>query len=234
MANVDLENLQTDVLNKLLSEAYFVDLTVVSLRKLVIESDINAGLVYLTTKAGKQGAGVIVGMPTIEVPSPNVPGPELELKLPVRVMEQPTINQATGGTTKTAEQIAINVLQALHQFQIEGLGALYGEASAIKPNTDTEGVVAYDVMLTVRIPQTAPTFTRLPTMDLSILQVTLTTSESGVTIYKTTDGTFPGSYTGSTATVYTAPFNVASGTTVRWAAYKTGQIGSDAGRALIT
>lgn len=235
MSESDIELLQSDVTAKLLSEEYFATVTVVSLRKLVISSDIAASLVYLTEKAGKKGAGVIVGMPTIKLPDPNVPGPQLVVLLPIRVLEQPTINQdATSGTLKTAEQIAVRTLAILHQFQIEGLGALYGDATAIKPVNEIEGVVGYDVLLECTLAQTPLARCGIPTISAFGVTITLTPVDVGDTIFWSTDGSFPGNWFGHSGEQYGGPFTTNIGAVVRWAAYRTGKTGSDVGRALVT
>jgi hypothetical protein len=232
---IDLEQLQTDVAARLNSSAYFVDVTVVELRKLQIQPEIDASLVHLTEKANKKGAGVIVSMPTIRVDAPNVAGPERLLILNLRVMESPIISQdtASGGSGKTAEAIALNIQDTLHQWQIEGLGTLYCDKDAMTPNTDVPGVVAYDVAVHMTLPRTQSNFCGMPDISGSAATlVTLTNTTSGATIYYTTDGSFPGSGN-SAATIYTAPFAVSAGTVVRFAAYKTGLIGSDAGQATV-
>jgi len=63
--------------------------------------------------------------------------------------------------------------------------------------------------------------------------VTLTTATTGASIYYTTNGNFPrNGVTG--ATLYTAPFQVASAATLRCAAYKTGLFGSLVNQAIYT
>lgn len=231
--SADMEKLQSDVTDKLNSEELFDLVNVVSLRKLQILSEVTAGLVFLTAKGGKLGAGLLVGMPTIEVPDPDVPGPELKVVIAVRSMENPTINQdATQGTLLTAETNAINALQVLHQLGIEGLGNLYASRRAVVPNTDTEGVVAYDVFLEATLPSALIVQVAQPVAAENGLTVTLTNVTAGATIYYTTDDSFPGKGNPA-ALLYAGPFVVASGTKVRWAAYKTGMRGSDIGRVIV-
>ncbi len=228
-----MEKLQSDATDKLNSEELFDTINVVSLRKLQTLSEVNASLVYLTAKGGKLGAGVVVNMPTIEVPDPDVPGPELKVVLAARAMENPTVNQDPAqGTLVTAEQIAIWVLQVFHQLLIEGLCSLYPSRRAIVPNTDFEGVVAYDVFLEATMPITPIVQVATPAIGGNILGVTLTPVTNGSTIYYTTDESFPGK-ANPAAQIYAVPFVVAGGTVVRWAAYKTGMRGSDIGRAII-
>lgn len=240
MPEIDIERLQTEISDKLNSEEEFAIVTVVTLRKLVILSDINASLVYLTEKAGKKGVGCIVGMPSVDVPSPNVSGPERELRISVRVMEQPTINQdiAGGGTGKTAEAVALAVQESLHQFEIEGLCALYCAKDSIRPNNQFEGVIAYDVNITADLPRTPKQFCVLPAISGAPAAVTIAAGTPGATTYYTqavspTEPPLP--WSGAVGvSIYAAPFAVAPNTIVRWAAYKAGLLGSDIGRAIIT
>lgn len=245
MPESDLERLQTEITAKLNSGEYFADVTVVSLRKLVIASDIAASLVHLTEKANKKGVGVIVGMPSVTVPNPNVPGPEIHLRIPVRVKESPIINQdlTSGGTGKTAEAVALKVQATLHRFGINGLANLYaGERGAqspfsITPNTDEEGVVAYDVFFEAVIAQEDFEQCVTPTISAVGLTVTLTNITAGAHIrYTSAPGAVPEfPWDGdSTGEEYSGPFLVNSGDVVRWAAYKAGLNGSDVDQATIT
>lgn len=235
MADLNLVQLQQDIACRLLADAYFSDLTVVVLRNLIVANDVNAELVHLTVKDGKSGAGVIVGMPSVVVKSPNVDGPELYGKVAIRIREQPTINLGTGGTGKDGEAIALRVLALFHKFAIEGVGSFYAAEDALQPFLDdAEGVVGYMATLNWHAAQTPDPRLVTPTISEAALAVTLATTDAGATIYYTTDGTYPAAYTGSTATAYTVPFNVTSGTTVRFAAHQTGRLGSDAAQALIT
>jgi hypothetical protein len=74
-----------------------------------------------------------------------------------------------------------------------------------------------------------PTIAETAPLTVQLIERTL-----GSDIYYTTDGSFPREGKAS-ATLYTEPFMVASGTKVRWAAYKEGiDLGSDVGQAIIT
>ncbi len=233
-----LEIIQDDCADKLNSEDLFSTISVVAVRKLQIVSEIARRLPHLTVKNSKVGCGVLVGMPVIDVVDPNVPGPQLEVRLPFRVQENPTINQGSGGTQKSAEEVALNILKIVHQFQLAGFVGFYGDKGAITPNTEFEGLVTYDVTLTGRLGTTPLTKCAMPTIAEATLTITLACATSGAAIYYTADGTFPGSTNlvsnGGTAVLYTVPFAVTSGTVVRYAAFKTGLIGSDVGRAIIS
>jgi hypothetical protein len=228
-----LENLQSDATAKLNSEEYFSTISVVSVRKLQIASEIAQKLPHLTTKGGKTGCGVLVGMPTIDVVDPNAPGPQLMVRLPFRVQENPTINLGATGTGKSAEEVAMQILRTLHPLAIEGVTILFGDKGAITPNTEFPGLVTYDVFLAGRFSQDGLSKVQTPDISSPAQTVTLTNNTAGASIYYTTDDSFPGAGNPA-AQPYGAPFDVEAGTIIRWAAYKTGMIGSDVGRATIT
>jgi len=252
-----LEQLQSDVEAKLKSEGLLAAINVKSLRKMRIASELDLALVYGTPRAtgGKVGIGIIVGMHSLDVEHPNTPGPLLSVILPVRVYEHPMINMdATIGTGQTAEDILKLVLKCLHQFRIEGLAALFAGRDAAKPvDSGNEGVLCYEAQLRCQLAQETIMRVTLPTIDETNLIVTLTALEDNVAIYYTigknpgsgdelTKGAspsipasdFPGS--GNPAAIlYSAPFAVAVGQTIRWAgySYNANWQGSDIGFALV-
>jgi hypothetical protein len=63
--------------------------------------------------------------------------------------------------------------------------------------------------------------------------ITLTCATSGAAIYRTLDGSYPWSGNAQ-ATLYAAPFAVASAALLRAVAHKTGMVASDAAAADIT
>jgi hypothetical protein len=153
------------------------------------------------------------------------------------VKENPAINLAAGGVNLTAEEIAVEILQTLHQFYLGGIcQALYPAPEAIVPNGGFPGLVAYDVVLRATFNLTPPARTGCP-LPPAESGLTLTfaapASDPSATVYTTTDGSFPGPGNAAAA-VYTAPFAVTGGTTVRWAAYAAGKLGSSTGLAVIT
>jgi hypothetical protein len=233
---------QADVIAKLKSEALLQYVNVAGLRTLQLSSEVDAKRVWLAARNGKSGAGILVGMPSLQHNVPNVPGPERKMLLPVSVFSQPSINNlASTGTTLDAEVILDYVDALLARLQVEGLGVIYCD-SAI-PNLETEGgTIRYDAIYTAEVARDALVQVTLPSLtEAPALTVTLTNDAStpDAVIYYTTDGSFPqrdpvtGNAAG-TAVRYTVPFPVASGTVVRWAAYKTNYAGSDVGYATIT
>jgi hypothetical protein len=228
-----LNRLQEFAQAKLKGESYFSNVNCVLLRKLLTSSEVNIDTIYLLPSGdGKGGVGVIINMPTVFVADPEVPGPQLKAQLACTVIEERVLNSTPIlGTGKTAEAVAMEILQSFHQLLVENLGTFYPSTNAIEPNLNFEGFVAFDVNLEMWVAQdqrakvTTPTISIVP--DAPGYAVTLTEVEGGTSKYYTLDGTFPGP--GNAAAVLysgTIP-HVASGTTILWAGYKANYLGSD-------
>ncbi len=239
--NPQIEQIQPDVFNKLASEPYFAAISLFQIRKERFQSEIEEALSCATFDPGQSGklpgATIEVLMPLIKTNLVNAPGPVVTLEQRLIVKENPQINLAAGGVNLTAEAIAVEILQTLHQFYLGGIcQALYPAPAAIVPNGGFPDLVAYDVVLQATFNLTPPERTGCPPPPTEAgLTLTFTppASDPTATIYYTTDGSFPGPGN-TTATVYSAPFAVSSGTTLRWAAYATEKLGSSTGMATIT
>jgi hypothetical protein len=239
--NPQIEQIQPDVFNKLASEPYFAAISLFQIRKERYQSEIDEALSSATFDPGQSGklpgATVEVLMPMIKTNLVNAPGPVVTLEQRLIVKENPAINLAAGGVNLTAEEIAVQILQTLHQFYLGGVcQALYPAPQAIEPNDDFPDLVAYDVVLQATFNLTPPARTACP-LPPTESSLTLTfappASDPSATIYTTTDGSFPGPGNAGAA-VYGAPFSVGSNTVVRWAAYAAGKLGSSTGMATIT
>jgi hypothetical protein len=219
-----IETIQPDLVAKLNSEPFFSDINVFAIREERVESEIKQALAGTQPKAGKIGAVVEVMMPMIRTPNKNAPGPIAELSQIIRVKENPTLNLGKNGTKKTAEAIALQILQLFHGFYLQGLlQSLYPAPDAMEHNRDFWPMVTYDVKLGALFPL-AP-LAKLPMPGISSPAQTVTLTGQG-TIYYTTDGTFPGPGN-SAAHRFSAPFTVPSGTVVRTAVYDPAFAGSD-------
>jgi hypothetical protein len=245
--NPQIEQIQPDIFAKLSSEPYFAAISLFQIRKERYQSEIDEVLSSATFDPGQSGklpgATIEVLMPTIKTNLVNAPGPVVTLEQRLTVKENPSINLALDsnndplGVNLTAEEIAVEILQTLHQFYLGGIcQALYPAPEAIVPNSKFPGLVSYDVVLQATFNLTPPARTGcpLPPTDESLtLTFAPPASDPEAAIYYTTDGSFPGPGNAS-ATSYTVPFAVASGTVIRWAAYISGKLGSSTGMATVT
>jgi hypothetical protein len=239
--NPQIEQIQPDIFDKLASEPYFAAISLFQIRKERFQSEIDEALSSATFDPGQSGklpgATIEVLMPMIKTNLVNAPGPVVTLEQRLIVKENPTINLAAGGVNLTAEQIAVEILQTLHQFYLGGIcQALYPAPKAIVPNDDFPDLAAYDVILQATFNLTPPARTGCPpppTESSLTLTFAPPASDPDATIYYTTDGSFPGPGNAAAA-IYSAPFSVTSGTVVRWADYVTGKLGSSTGMATIT
>ena len=231
---------QDDVLNRLLAEELLQYVNIVALRSLQVAKDLEVERAWLKLRNGRQGAGIVVGMPTLEHNVPNVPGPERKLFLPVSTFEQPSLNALATGTGLDAETIVDYHDALLARVLIEGLGCVYCEAHM--PNLEAKaGVIRYDSIYVCEAARNPIVQVTIPALSAPALTVTLTNAAGfpAAAIYYTIDGSYPGRNpaTGAalgTAVLYTVPFTVPSGTRVRWVACQTGYAASDVGEATIS
>jgi len=235
MSTSTIEQLQLDIAGRLESLDNFSTIPVTVIRPrsqaeaLQIQTTLDQALAGLVQKGGKSGAAIIIQMPTADVPESNVPGPQMEVTIQVRVLENPLVNMAPEtGTLRSAEQIALDVLNALHHFDPGTSGSpLFVDKKAIEPNNDFPGKVTYDCYIRTRqgldpAARVAPvTISKAGALPSTV--VTLASSTVGAAIRYTLDGSFPG----PAATLYSAPFTQPTAVTVRAAAYLTGKQGSD-------
>lgn len=231
-----LIDIQNDAYFRLLSEPTISTINVASLRRLLVDNVKQTAGVWLTPRAGKFGAGIIVGMPYLQQATSDYPGNDGIICLPVHVVESALVNSdPINGTLRTAEELALRVKEILSPLLIEGKFGLYCDGDCINPDDKIGGdsVICYTVTIKARLSQPIPARCALPSLTGTLASLTLTCSTSGASVYYTTDGSYPGPGNPA-ATLYTVSFSVASGTTVRYAAKKSALIGSDAGQSIVT
>ncbi|MGA2749126.1 MAG: FN3 associated domain-containing protein [Verrucomicrobiota bacterium] len=225
-----IESVQPDVCNKLLSEAYFQNVAIFTIREKRLESEVNKALAGLKGRNGKGGASIEVLMPTLKAPKADTAGPVCTLEQRFVVKEQPTVNLGANGTGLTAEQIAVAIAQTFQLFFLGGpLQGFYVAPTFYeyaKGGADAP-YLCVEVTLQATFVLTALARTLAPAATAAAQTVSLADRQpgGGSTIYYSTDGSFPGSGNPN-AIIYTTPFTVASGTIVRTAAYYPGLQGS--------
>src|SRR5580658_3039502 len=231
-----IEAVQPDVYNKLLSEPYFNNIAIFLIREKRFQSEINAALSGMAGRNGYGGATIEVLFPTLQQPLEDTPGPICTLQQKFIVKTQENINQGPGGTGLSVEQIAVNLAQTFQLFFLGGpLQGFYVAGNFYEYVVFDSEVPFLGVAVTLHATFALTALTRTlgpqpSTADSNgNVLVTLTDQQPGgsSTLYYTTDGSFPGygntnagNPTGlGTAQVYSTPFSVPSGTTIRTASY---------------
>jgi hypothetical protein len=225
-----IESVQPDVYYKLLTEPWFQNIAVFQIRDKRLDSEVNRALAGLAGRNGKGGASLEVLMPALKSALPDTAGPVCTLEQKFLVKEQPTVNLGANGTGLSAEQIAVNIAQTFQLFFLGGAmqgfypAPTFYEYAATPPDAN---YVCLRVTLRATFALTALTRTVAPAASAAAETVTLTDQQpgGGSALYYTADGSFPGSGNPN-AILYTTPFTVASGTTVRAAAYQGALQGS--------
>jgi hypothetical protein len=232
-----LQQLQEDAVNYLLGNPATASVGYESFRQQAIDGAVRQALAGWSVRvAGKTGVYCLALMPSFFVEDPNVPGVQGAVELTIRTFEDPKINN----TDLSAEDVALANLRWFGDgLVIAGLLAIYPSTNgpALKPNYDYPGFLVYDTVLRGRLPQDYSGRTPQPTVSNDIDgNVTLNCSDGAAGIYYTLDGSMPqpGDTSGSGSTkVYTAPFDVASGTVIRCLAWNAAILPSDVDQAAI-
>ncbi len=225
-----IESVQPDVYYKLLSEPWFQSIAIFKVREKRMDTEVSRALSGFSGRNGKGGASIEVLMPALKSALPDTAGPVCTLEQKFLVKEQPTVNQGANGTGLSAEQIAVNLAQTFQLFFLGG--ALQGFYAAptfyeyVSTPADSP-FIALAVTLRATFALTALTRTIIPGASANAGTVTLSDQQpgGGSAIFYTTDASFPGAGNPN-ATLYTTPFSVAGGTTVRTAAYNGALQGS--------
>jgi hypothetical protein len=146
----------------------------------------------------------------------------------------------SGGTGKSAEEIALRVLQLGHHFHAGRGATLLAHPDALTPGTDEKDDrrVIIDCRFEVRGGVAAVAKVARPTISpaeggAAPQTVTLACATAGAAIWYTTDESLPTPGNAS-ATQYSAPFSVAAAATLRVAAYKSALLPSDVTQAVFT
>lgn len=223
-----------DIRDRIASDSYFSDITVLTRDKGDITNNIQTALGTKTVKAAKCGACVIVMSPELSDRYPEGSGGVLDLELSIDVLENVLINRnVTKGTLKHAVDIARRLIRVLKFYRASGITDLITlQSQCIKKDDSLEmgGVILYHVNIKLGENSEAIEKVCTPTIastgSLPNVNVTMTCPTAGSSIYFTTDATYP--WGGNTAaTLYTVPVAVAVATTFRAGASKASCIGSD-------
>lgn len=252
-----LTRLQLDVESLLESEAYFSVIPILSQAKGVLDADIDERLGkrgFIENSEEKFGCAVVVGMPIVEVPSPEISGPRLDVIIPVAVYERPLVNRdPVSGIGEVAEEIGLQILAAVHgRIVADGVSQIYADSRAMDPlPIDDEKTIAYMIYFNCRLGLARRVKVSTPIISGNGDAVSIFCNTNGAAIYYTTDGSYPApTSVNAEATLFgfvlqtesgivitteegdelttAVPFSVISGTAIRAAAYKPDtHLGSD-------
>jgi hypothetical protein len=186
----------------------------------------------------KPGAAIIVGFPELAVDKPDIPGPMLELIVPVHCLTNPFYNFATGGAGVSPELLVQSVLQAASPVNFYGTTSLAvtparNAGTRIPPELYRElGLnpqenVGYTARLGTGLLVPALPRCAAPTLTVAGTDFPYTVTlapPTGAAAYYSLDGvTYPGSANvGQGAHLYTEPFAITAPCLLRYAAKVTG------------
>jgi len=228
-------NMQQEIADRLSSDDYFSDVTVLTERTADLENEINRALKVITAKDGKIGVAVVVGRLEARSNNADVPGPHFDKATnDVIAFENPLFNGGANGTGKAAVDICVTASQILHHYYAAGIGQTL-IARTVDPEEAPEGATAYrlrvETPLDNQILSKVVACTIAPAGGAVPQDVTLTCPTDGASIYYTLDDTYPNSTNG---VLYSAPFTVSVAATLRVVAHKTDSVASDAVAAIFT
>ncbi len=168
-----------------------------------------ATTVWTERVPGKRGLAIQVRMPAIRAKTPNLPGPQEQIELTIKVFEDP-LNNNTG---ETCESVGDHLLQVVDGWPYyNSMLAPDQRGPALKPNYDLPDRFTYDVIFVAELPRDQTARVVAPVVvDNNNGTFTLTCADGLATIYYTVDGTFP---IAGTSPIYAAPVPFSSPTTV--------------------
>ena len=225
-----LTDLQEDLAARLGSDEFFVDVPVFTQCKKEIAKEVAQKLGLLTGKSGKNGICVVIMSPIASMAKIDAMVTQLDAKLSVRVLENVTLNQGSGGTGKAALTVAVRILEVLRFYQSQGLASpLEADEPTILEVEDPVAQLAYEVHFTARA-GTSDTIDKVafPVIAITGTQypktATITCGTAGASIRYTLDESYPT----ATASLYSTPVSLVAAGSVRAVAYKSQSIASDA------
>jgi hypothetical protein len=225
--------LQEDLFYTLTTWDALNTVNIVQYRKLRIISEVNLGLICMTSRNGSSGMGIVIEMPRVlaDPEAMSAPGPNTILAVSLLVVEIPTLNKSQSGSAfESSEQLADDFLKPfLHQWFVQGQGELYPDSEIVVPeNAVPVGQIAHRVNF--KIIHAPPNVQRVTAPTASIdgsFNVTLTNSSNNpnAAIFFTLDQSTP-AQTNPAAQAYTGPFVTVPGQVLRWMAFQSGMLPS--------
>ncbi len=229
---------------RLQSDPLLAAVPVILQRPGVVADMVTNALSVLNPRGGKLGLVIIVMVPDYEVTNTNATGLQGDVLLQARVLEMPLLNedpeQGIGIQDGAAALRVARIWNKWIDYGIAKVALAKGKAITAYTRDYDKGIRGYDVTVCVPSGLSGGDDTAMPAIATTPsgddVQIALSTVTGGAAIYYTTDGSYPGSGNyrvnddGTTtllATLYTAPFTVPAGTTLRAGAEHPEKVPSD-------
>lgn len=234
MSTDPLRQVLDDCAARLAATEYFADIAILPYVADSTEDELAKRLGAAKGASGKVGACVLVLLPVVAVPSPNLPGPQFALNQSFIVLEHPELNRGSIGTKKPAGAIAREVVRLFHHAHT-GLGVQVWNAAgdAVVPETGFAKLTGYTVTVTAQWAQEGVARLATPALSAAGATITATHADAAAALWYTVDGSYP--WPGNpAATLYAAPVTLTAPGTFRAAAYRAGYQPSSIATATIT
>lgn len=238
---IDLFRAQEDCYLALLSAGQFASVNIVNERRFQLRSDLEVDAIWSTVRNGKAGNGILCEELQVDSLYPNAPGPTFVITFPIVCFQNgdAALLPNVGGGFR-AQNLALGVIDLFYQWSRDQLGIMLFEGRSYDKARDYNFIEA--IRVTPKIKVAAGSISqRVAYIVPSNVgnQVTLTTTTPGATIVYTLDGSFPCNPNiafdplnlnaqgqplpaNPNATIYSGPFQVASGQLVRAIGYANG------------
>lgn len=226
--------IQEDNAARLSAEPYFADIAIIPFSSDSTEDKLVERLGVAKGRSGKVGACVLVQVPTVRVPLPNVPGPQFSVQQTFLVLVHPEINAGSCGTKKAAGAIARQVVRLFHHARVSVQVQTWNAAAdAVVPETALAKLTGYTVSISAALGQDVSPRVATPSISIAGSAATLACATPGAAIWYTRDGSLPWSGNPA-ASLYGVSFVPASSCVVRAVAYLADYLPSNASSASIT
>lgn len=238
---IDLEQIQQDLLGLLLSAPQLANVNIVLEKKFIVQSQIEMDSVWTVNRNGKSGCGILIEVPAIESAGNNISGPPQNVVLTFVSFQNGDAAFTDQGSGLFAEQVEQFILDALHLQSFGALGTVQADGKLSEPARDYDGINARRLTLKIKpkASRQTPRTAALQIVTTDLTAVTLSCATAGAKICFTLDGSFPSDpdvakvildnspvgpipALNTASTIYTGPFAVQSGQTIRAAAYADG------------